>query len=104
LPAVPRFTGAGLEAIAAGTIKASISPAHSGIPRKRVHLLKTVVEFVVLVFIKTYVKLVKVNFDLFCCVKNYTVFGDYAPHTDAWDNKNIYALIWIHAFSIKIIS
>jgi hypothetical protein len=100
LPAVPRFTGVGPAAMAADTIKASISPAYSVIPRKHVRLFKTIVEFVVLVFITISIELVKVNYNLFCCVKNPTVFSDYALHTEAWGNENIYALIWIHTLSI----
>jgi hypothetical protein len=48
LPAVPRFTGAGPAAMAVDTIKETVSIA----PRKRGHLLKTIVGFFVLVFIK----------------------------------------------------
>jgi hypothetical protein len=48
LPDVPRFTGVGPAAMAADTIKETVSIA----PSKRVHLLKTIVGFFVLVFIK----------------------------------------------------
>jgi hypothetical protein len=79
------------------TINATTSIA----PRKRVHLLKTVVGFFILVFIKTSIELVKMKYDLFCCIKNSTVFGNDAPHTEARDNENIYALKRIHTLSIK---
>jgi hypothetical protein len=53
--------GANCEKTTAGTIKASISPAHSGSPRKRVHLLKKVVELFVSIFIKTFIESVSEN-------------------------------------------